>query len=92
MNGETEKVRHEWAVSGRRDMRISGVKEVDSFDEERVVMQTLGGEMTVEGKDIRVGVLDMEKGIVTLSGRIDGVYYSTEEDFQKKGLFGRLFR
>ncbi len=92
MNGETEKTKHEWAVSARRDMRISGVKEVDSFDEGSVIMQTLGGEMTVEGKDLRVGILDMEKGIVTLSGRIDGVYYSTEEASEKKGLFGRLFR
>lgn len=92
MNGQTEKMNHTFSVLGRREMSITGVKEVESFDEGGVTLSTLGGDMTVEGSDIHVGVLDMERGVVTLSGRIDGIFYSSERAEEKRGILGRLFR
>ena len=92
MNGQTEKQQHGFQVRLRKEMSISGVRDVESFDEGAVVLHTTGGDMTVEGKELRIGVLDTERGVVTLSGRIDGVFYSTEEREEKRGLFGKLFR
>ena len=92
MNGQTEKQNHIFSVQMRKEMSISGVKSVESFDENEVVLQTLGGEMTVEGNGIRIGILDTDRGMVTLSGRIDAVLYTDEADEQKKGFFGRMFR
>jgi len=92
MNGQTEKKNHAFSVTMRKEMRISGVQEVQSFDEQSVSLSTAGGEMTVEGSELRIGVLDTEQGVVTLSGRIDGVFYSGERVEEKRGLFGKLFR
>ena len=92
MNGQTEKQHHEFTVSMRREMKIEGVKEVDRFDETEVVLHTVDGEMTVEGADLKIGVLDTQKGIVTLGGRIDAVFYSAENTEEKRGFFGRLLR
>lgn len=92
MNGQTEKQHHEFTVNMRREMKIEGVREVDRFDDAEVVLHTAGGEMTVEGSELRIGVLDTQKGVVTLSGRIDGVFYSTENTENKQGFLGRLFR
>ena len=91
MNGQTEN-RHEFHVTMRKEMSISGVREVESFDENGVSLRTVGGDMTVEGREIKIGVLDMDRGLVTLSGRIDGVFYSAEENGEKRKLFGKLFR
>ena len=92
MNGQTEKQHHEFTVNMRREMKIEGVREVDRFDETEVVLRTAGGEMTVEGSELKIGVLDTQKGLVTLSGRIDGVFYSAENTVEKKGFLGRLLR
>ena len=92
MNGQTERQQHGFQVKLRKEMSISGVRDVESFDEAVVVLRTAGGDMTVEGKELRIGVLDTDRGVVTLSGRIDGVFYSTEEGEEKRGLFRKLFR
>ncbi len=92
MNGQIERQGHEFCVKMRKEMHISGAKEVESFDENCVILHTQGGEMTVEGKDLRVGTLDVEHGVVILSGRIDAVYYSNEQGEKKQGFFGRLLR
>ena len=92
MNGQTERGRHRFSVEQRKEMKIEGVKEVESFDDRGVTLQTTGGDMTVEGEGLRIGVLDMEQGVVSISGRIDAVYYVTEDEGGKRGFFGRLFR
>ena len=91
MNGPSEKQIHEIRLGMRKDMSVTGVKEVLSFDESCVVLKSACGEMTVEGSDLRVGILDTDRGIVSLCGKIDTVYYSDERGAEKRGL-GRLFR
>ena len=52
-------------------------------------LETSMGEMLVEGEEMRVGTLDTQRGILTIDGRINGLYYRTEEP-RKKGI-GRFF-
>lgn len=92
MNGQMERQVHEFCVKMRKEMNILGVKEVESFDEHCVILHTLGGEMTVEGSGIRVGTLDVDRGVVTLSGKIDAVYYSNDQREQKHGFLSKLLR
>ena len=92
MSGQTEKSQHSFSVLKRGEMKIDGVEDVDRFDEQTVVLQTTEGTMTVEGGALRVGALDVERGVVTLSGRIDAVYYSTERADEKRSWLGKLFR
>lgn len=93
MNGQTQKQgTHELRIGQRKEMSVTGVKEVISFDEACVVLRSECGEMSVEGSELRVGVLDTDRGLVTLSGRIDTVYYTDDRPEQKRGFFGKLFR
>ena len=48
MNGHTERQGHEIFVGMRKEMRVTGVTEVVSFDENCVVLKSSCGEMTVE--------------------------------------------
>lgn len=92
MNGQTEKNNHAFSVTMRKEMNISGVQEVESFDESCVTLHTVGGDMTVEGSGLRIGVLDTERGVVTLSGTIDAVFYTGDRSEEKRSLFRKLFR
>lgn len=71
-------------------MSITGVSEVLSFDESAVHLQTVCGELTVEGEGLRIGTLDTERGLVALEGAsIDGLFYLRPEGEERRGLFGR---
>lgn len=92
MNGQTEKNCHEFSVKQRRGMSINGVRDVDSFDEGSIIMNTELGEMTVEGSGLKIGVLDTDRGVVTLEGKIDAIFYSSDEAQVKRGLFSRFIK
>ncbi len=81
---------HSVKSAARKKTEISGVEEVESFDESCVVLHTSCGEMTIEGEGLRVGTLDMERGVVVVDGRVCGIYYSDGEP-KKRGLRGRFF-
>ena len=83
---------HEIKIIKRKEMSISGVEEVISFDEESVRLMSSEGEIYIEGEDIKIGVLDTDRGLVTLSGKINGVYYVSEDKGTKKGFFSRFTR
>ncbi len=92
MSGQGENQGHEVIVKERGEMRITGVREVESFDDTGVQLRTSRGDMTIEGKGLHVGVLDVDRGVVTLNGRIDGIFYSVEDGEEKRGWFGRMLR
>ena len=86
-------VKHDVAIKGRKHIDITGVREVISFDDVSIVMSTEGGDMTVEGSELKIGVLDTERGIVSVEGRINALFYDEDNGpSEKKRFFGRLFR
>ena len=78
-------------LKGRRELCVEGVKEVESFDENGAVLQTVDGELVVEGREIRLCDLDAVGEQVRITGRIDALMYSQDTTEKKKGLRSRLF-
>ena len=89
---DNQKTVQEIKLISRKHFDVNGVKEVESFDEENVTLRTVCGLLSVDGKGLKISVLDIDKGIVSLDGRIDAVYFSDEVQEKKRGLFGRLLR
>ena len=93
MNGQNDKNSdHEFCIKTRREMSISGVSDVISFDENDIHLITCCGEMFIEGKDMHIDVLDIDRGAVSLSGKIDAVYYSEEKEKERRGFFGKMIK
>lgn len=87
-----ERPEHGFIVRERAHVEIRGMTEVISFDENNVMLATTGGRMAIEGRELRVGELDVKQGNVTVDGHIDSIYYpDAESDDRPHGLFGRLF-
>lgn len=83
---------HALTLTDRAHMEIGGVVEVCSFDEETVVLVTACGELTVEGTELRVGALDLARGVVAVDGRIAAFYYDDTSETRKKRPIRGLFR
>lgn len=84
---------HDVAIKGRKRIDITGVHEVISFDDTSVVMLTDGGELTLEGSELKIGVLDTERGIVSVEGKVNALFYDDDgSPVEKKKFLGRIFR
>lgn len=83
---------HEIVMKQRREMNVCGVKDIESFDESGAVIRTVEGILTVEGEELKIGILDTDRGVVAVTGRISGLYYSDERNVEKKGIISRLFK
>lgn len=92
MQSGREKTAHEFSVVGRKQMSIVGVKDVLGFDEASVQLMTYNGDMTIEGNGLHILVLDVGRGVVTLEGRIDSVFYSDPSTSEKRSFWERLVK
>ncbi len=81
-------------MQNRSALSITGIRDVVSFDENQVILDTDMGILTMKGKELHVSRLTLEKGEVDVDGSVDSLIYSSNEAYHKSGesLFSRLFR
>lgn len=69
---------HSFSVSERKNIIISGVVKIDSFDSEEFLLETVQGYMILRAENLEVVKLDTYQGNVTIKGRIDAISYIDE--------------
>lgn len=82
---------HNIILENRRMLSLSGVKDVDSFDEESVVLLTELGELTVKGLKLHISHLNQETGEVNIDGEISELVYA-DVNLEPVGFWAKLFR
>ena len=82
---------HNLILEERGNLTITGVEDVDSFDEETVVVYTGLGELTVRGSGLHINKIDVEAGELSLEGQIDSLSYA-DQPAACGGFFARMFR
>lgn len=81
---------HNIILDGRERMSVTGVEDVESFDDSEVLMFTSRGALLVRGEELRIEVLSLESGDVDITGRIDSLEYRQEEH-AGGGFWSRVF-
>lgn len=82
---------HHLILEGREQLSVSGVEEVESFDENQIVMYTSKGALIVRGTELHIEKLSLDGGDLKVEGLIDSLNYE-ESQREKGGLLSRLFR
>lgn len=85
---------HKMIFQNRQAGNLTGIRDVVSFNENQVVLDTDMGLLTIKGKELHINRLTLEKGEVDMDGTVDSLVYSSNESFRKSGesLFNRLFK
>jgi len=78
-------------IENRKRFNISGVKDVTSFDEETVLLDTVLGKMTIKGENIRIESFNTDTGDLTACGKVYAVVYMSDVK-SSGGFLSRLFR
>jgi len=85
------RTQHNIIMENRRQLTITGVVDIDSFDEHTVIMFTDLGELTVKGEALHINRIDVEAGDLLMEGDIEQLYY-TDNQPQRGGFFSKLFK
>lgn len=92
--GREYKKAHEIKMVNRKKMDISGVINVESFDNEEFLLETENGFLAIRGQNLHMKNLNVESGLVSIEGLIMDMAYvdQTSGGDKAKGLFSKLFK
>lgn len=83
--------RHTLCLTGRERAVITGVSDVDCFNEQLVVLLTDAGQMTVTGEGLHVENLNLKDGQLVIEGEVASIEYASRPR-REGGVLSRLFR
>ena len=92
MNSNTEKDRteHILTLTSRKELKISGVRQILNFDDTSVAFVTSDGELDIDGEGLNIDVLDLDRGVASVTGNISGINYISDRPIKKRKLWGGI--
>ena len=89
---KNNKVSHNIILENRNKLSISGVNDVDSFDDKQISAFTEMGFLTIKGSNLHINKFNTQNGELNLSGKIDSLVYSNREKVSTTNLISKLFK
>lgn len=81
-------------IENREKMSISGVIDVESFNDESIIIDTELGVLIISGEDLRISKLNLDSSELNVEGDIISCEYSDRDGSRSKGggFFSKMFR
>lgn len=77
--------KHTVYIENRKKINISGVINVDSFNDNDIILQTVLGMLVIKGTELHIIKLSLDVGDLLLEGNIDSFIYSEKYSIKQKG-------
>ena len=81
---------NEIILKDRKLLSVTGVKDVNAFTEESVILTLETSSLVVRGENLHISKLDLESGEVDVDGKVNSLQYIKEN--QDKSFLKRLLR
>ena len=85
------KLPHSVIMEDRKKLSVSGVTDIESFDEQTIIAMTDLGELTIRGWNLHITRLNLEQTELLVDGDISSLTY-TDTRPQAKGFFSKVLR
>lgn len=83
---------HNLILENKEKLSVSGVSEVDTFNEEKIVLFTLDDTLIIEGMNLHIQKLDIETGELIIEGDIYSAEYTGGTASSGKGFFKKMLK
>ena len=80
---------HRIVLEDREQLTISGVEEVESFDESSILLTTAQGGLEIQGEGLHIEKLSLDGGDLKVEGQVSALIYQNERR-ERGGLLSRL--
>lgn len=84
---------HELKIIDRREIALTGIKKITSFDAEEFLLESNMGPILIKGTGLEIMRLDTHDGNVKIKGKINGFnYLDNKEKNKEESLISKLFK
>ena len=73
-------------LENREKLSVSGVIDVESFNDESIIVDTELGVLSIKGEDLHINKLSIDSSELSIEGDITSLEYSDREGSKSKGL------
>lgn len=82
---------HSLILKDRKELTVTGVTDVDSFDENSIVAYTDYGELTIGGNNLHINTLNTDTGDLSINGEVSSMLYLDNRP-KAEGFLRKVFR
>jgi sporulation protein YabP len=85
---------HNVLLESRKKLNISGVLDVDSFNDEYILIDTELGFLVIRGLNLKIKKLSLESSEISVDGNISSLEYTADDSSKGKSsnFFAKLFK
>lgn len=83
---------HNLILENRSRLVLSGVTDVDCFNDEEIKLFTQLGELTIKGRNLHINEMSVESGDISVEGDVWGLCYGEKDRKKKLSAIGKLFK
>ena len=85
---------HGISIAERKNIIVTGVKKIESFDNEEFMMDTTLGFLVIKGSGLEIIKLDTYQGNVSIKGQVDRLNYMESAIKKEKdnSFISKLFK
>lgn len=90
-----DNLNHKISINERKNVLLTGIKKINSFDENEFYIDSVMGQIIVRGSNLELLKLDTFQGNLSIKGIINSVIYledGKKKSINKEGIIGRLFK
>ena len=90
-----DSVDHKISINERKNVVLSGIKKINSFDENEFYLDSIMGPIIIKGFNLEVLKLDTFQGNLSIKGKINSVIYLEDSKKSKASvdsILTRLFK
>ncbi|MDS0525299.1 sporulation protein YabP [Clostridium sp. SHJSY1] len=88
-----EEIKSNLTLESRKKLTLTGVLEVINFDEEKILLNTKLGNLSIKGEGLKMNKLDVQNGDVIICGTIFAIIYSGKNvKKNKENIIKRIFQ
>ncbi len=84
--------RHNVILENRSHLVLSGVTDVDSFNETEIALFTQLGELKIKGTGLHINEMSVESGDLSVEGDICALVYGDKDRKKKLTALGKIFK
>ncbi|HAF60116.1 MAG TPA: sporulation protein YabP [Clostridiales bacterium UBA9856] len=83
---------HSLMIEDRKQITITDVADVESFDEETILLSLHSGGLLLKGQDLHIQKLDIEEGKAIITGTVNSAAYTAKREKSEGGLLKKLLK
>lgn len=81
-------------VKNCESLDVTGIKRIESLNQEQFILETILGMMTIQGKNLEMVNLNIESGELSVTGYVNSITYENAktESSKKENILTKLFK